>query len=44
MPHLEPTPSVLFDYADAEGMSLFGTSAKYIDALKKEGVRPIECD
>ena len=28
-----PTPTVLFDYADAEGMTFFGTSAKYIDAL-----------
>jgi acetoacetyl-CoA synthetase len=35
-----PNPNVLFDYADAEGMTFFGTSAKYIDALKKEGVRP----
>src|SRR4030095_8531763 len=26
---------VLFDYADAEKMTHFGTSAKYIDALKK---------
>jgi acetoacetyl-CoA synthetase len=35
-----PKPAVLFDYADAEGFTLFGTSAKYIDQLKKEGVRP----
>ncbi len=34
-----PSPAVLFDYADAEGMTLFGTSAKYIDSLKKEGLR-----
>ena len=37
-----PEPSVLFDYADAEGMSVFGTSAKYIDAVKKSGLRPID--
>jgi acetoacetyl-CoA synthetase len=36
-----PGPEVLFDYADAEGMTLFGTSAKYIDAVKKSGLRPI---
>ena len=37
-----PTPAALFDYADAEGMTLFGTSAKYIDALHKAGTKPIE--
>jgi len=30
-----PSGEILFDYADAEGITLFGTSAKYIDALKK---------
>ncbi|MFP3920730.1 MAG: acetoacetate--CoA ligase [Dichotomicrobium sp.] len=35
-----PDGNVLFDYADAEGMTFFGTSAKYIDALKKNGLRP----
>jgi acetoacetyl-CoA synthetase len=30
-----PNPGVLFDLADAEGMTVFGTSAKYIDALSK---------
>jgi acetoacetyl-CoA synthetase len=35
-----PKPSVLFDYAEQERMTLFGTSAKYIDACKKEGLRP----
>jgi acetoacetyl-CoA synthetase len=35
-----PDPSVLFDYAERERMTLFGTSAKYIDACKKEGLRP----
>ncbi len=35
-----PNGNVLFDYADAEGMTVFGTSAKYIDAAKKAGLRP----
>ena len=37
-----PSPAVLFDYADAEGMNLFGTSAKYIDAVRKSGLRPVD--
>ncbi|OYW37892.1 MAG: hypothetical protein B7Z45_05285, partial [Azorhizobium sp. 12-66-6] len=37
-----PNPQVLFDYAQDEKFTLFGTSAKYIDSLHKEGVRP--CD
>ena len=32
--------NVLFDYAAAEEMTHFGTSAKFIDALAKAGVRP----
>ena len=35
-----PSGNILFDYADAEGMTLFGTSAKYIDALNKGGLDP----
>jgi acetoacetyl-CoA synthetase len=35
-----PKPSVLWDYAQAERVTLFGTSAKYIDACHKEGVEP----
>jgi acetoacetyl-CoA synthetase len=35
-----PGGEVLFDYAEAEGMAIFGTSAKYIDALRKSGLRP----
>ncbi len=31
---------VLFDYVDAEGMTHFGTSAKFIDALAKAGLEP----
>jgi acetoacetyl-CoA synthetase len=33
---------VLFDYADAEGMTHFGTSAKFIDAAAKMGLKPRE--
>jgi acetoacetyl-CoA synthetase len=33
---------ILWDFADAEGMTHFGTSAKYIDALKKSGLVPRE--
>jgi len=33
--------TVLFDFADAEGMTHFGTSAKYIDAVAKEGLEPV---
>jgi acetoacetyl-CoA synthetase len=34
--------SILFDYADAEGMTHFGTSAKFIDAAAKAGLKPRE--
>lgn len=37
-----PSERVLFDYADDEGMTIFGTSAKYIDAVKKSGLLPKE--
>jgi acetoacetyl-CoA synthetase len=37
-----PAPRVLFDFADEERMTVFGTSAKYIDALNKTGARPVE--
>lgn len=37
-----PSPAALFDYAEAERMTLFGTSAKYIDACRKEGLRPAD--
>ncbi|MGU3493521.1 acetoacetate--CoA ligase [Xanthobacteraceae bacterium A53D] len=37
-----PNPNVLFDYAQEERFTVFGTSAKYIDSLNKEGVRPID--
>jgi len=37
-----PDGNILFDYADAEGMTYFGTSAKFIDTLRKSGLRPID--
>jgi acetoacetyl-CoA synthetase len=37
-----PDGNVLFDFADDTKMTLFGTSAKYIDALAKAGLRPME--
>jgi acetoacetyl-CoA synthetase len=37
-----PDGGILFDYADAERMTHFGTSAKYLDALGKGGQRPRE--
>jgi len=37
-----PDGNVLFDYADAEAMTLFGTSAKFIDAAHKAGVAPVK--
>ncbi|MEE9322873.1 MAG: acetoacetate--CoA ligase [Granulosicoccus sp.] len=36
----KPTGNVLWDFADDTGMSVFGTSAKYIDALKKYEFTP----
>jgi len=36
-----PSGNILFDYADAEAITLFGTSAKYIDALHKAELSPI---
>lgn len=35
-----PDGNILFDYAQAEKMTHFGTSAKYIDALRKAGLHP----
>lgn len=37
-----PNNEVLFDYADEERVTHFGTSAKYIEELKKRSVFPIE--
>ncbi len=35
-----PDGNVLFDFADAERASLFGTSAKFLDAARKAGIAP----
>jgi acetoacetyl-CoA synthetase len=35
-----PDGNVLFDYAEATGMAVLGTSAKFIDAARKAGLRP----
>ncbi|ANL45510.1 acetoacetyl-CoA synthetase protein [Rhizobium phaseoli] len=35
-----PDGNVLFDYAEAEKFVIFGTSAKYIDAVRKSGLTP----
>jgi acetoacetyl-CoA synthetase len=37
-----PDSNVLFDYADAEKFTHFGTSAKFLDALRKAGLRPAD--
>jgi acetoacetyl-CoA synthetase len=36
----QPDGNILFDYADQERMTLFGTSAKWIDAVHKAGLEP----
>lgn len=37
-----PGPERLWQIAEEEKMTLFGTSAKYIDAVRKSGLRPAE--
>ncbi|MBI5706680.1 MAG: acetoacetate--CoA ligase [Armatimonadetes bacterium] len=37
-----PDGNVLFSLADAESMTLFGTSAKYIASVEKAGLKPME--
>jgi acetoacetyl-CoA synthetase len=37
-----PSGEVLFTMADTEKMTLFGTSAKFIDALNKAELRPVD--
>ncbi|WP_406873659.1 acetoacetate--CoA ligase [Aminobacter sp. P9b] len=37
-----PDGNVLFDFAQAEKMTYFGTSAKFIDSVRKAGLRPID--
>lgn len=36
-----PSERTLFDFAQAEGMTIFGTSAKYIDSVRKTGWSPM---
>ena len=35
-----PHAGVLFEYAEKEGITIFGTSAKYLAAIEQEGVKP----
>lgn len=35
-----PSPTAMPDLIDQEGISIFGTSAKYLSALEKAGVKP----
>ena len=37
-----PDGNILFDFADATGMTLFGTSAKFIASVEKAGLAPID--
>jgi acetoacetyl-CoA synthetase len=39
---LHPGPQALFDLAEATGTTMFGTSAKFIDAVRKSGWRPAD--
>ena len=39
-PFLDRRDAILFDYAEAEGMSHFGTSAKFLHAAAKIGLEP----
>ncbi len=37
-----PDGNAVWDFADETGMTLFGTSAKYIDACSKAGIEPMK--
>ncbi len=37
---MKPHAGMLFDLAEQEGMTIFGTSAKYLALIEKEGVAP----
>jgi acetoacetyl-CoA synthetase len=37
-----PDGNILFDYAEQERFAVFGTSAKYIDAVRKSGIVPAQ--
>ena len=36
----KPKVDILFDFAEQEGMTVFGTSAKYLALIEKEGLHP----
>jgi acetoacetyl-CoA synthetase len=38
-----PDAHALFAFAEAEAMTIFGTSAKYLDAVAKSGIEPGAC-
>ena len=40
--HAYPDGNVLFDYAQDEKFAVFGTSAKFIDSVRKAGLRPLD--
>jgi acetoacetyl-CoA synthetase len=37
-----PSPTGLFDLIDQDGITLLGVSAKYIDAARQAGIRPLQ--
>ena len=37
-----PDGNIIFEFAVTEGMTHFGTSAKYIDAIKKSDLKPVK--
>ncbi|MFL5504721.1 MAG: acetoacetate--CoA ligase [Gemmatimonadaceae bacterium] len=37
---LAPSPTILWDMVDQEGITVFGTSAKYLSLLEKSGAEP----
>ncbi|HMH26307.1 MAG TPA: acetoacetate--CoA ligase [Gemmatimonadaceae bacterium] len=39
---LAPTPGMLWDMVDKEGITVFGTSAKYLALLEKSGAEPLK--
>jgi acetoacetyl-CoA synthetase len=39
---LSPNPRILWDLAEAESVSVFGTSAKYLTLAEKEGLAPAQ--
>ena len=38
---LHPRKEILFDFAEKERMTVFGTSAKYLAVIEKKGLRPM---